>query len=52
MLLDIFFVLKPKERPWLPLKSGSRQFQKNTPFKKPTCFYVTITGDLELFSIL
>ena len=52
MLLHRGFILKPIERPYVPLKSGTRDFSNNLPFKRSACFYVTITENFERFQYL
>ena len=43
--LEVF--LQPKEKPWVPLKNGTRDFKNSPPFTRSTYFYVKITGDFE-----
>ena len=43
------FVLKPRKRAWILLKSGARNFQNSPPFERLACFYVTATGNFECF---
>ena len=43
------FILKPTERAYILLKSGTRDFQNNLPFERSVCFNVTISGNLECF---
>ena len=42
-------VLKSTERAYVLLKNSTRDFQNSPPFKRPTCFYVTISGNFECF---
>ena len=46
------FILKPIERAYVPLKSGTRDFWNRPPFKRSVGFYLTITGGFECFSAL
>ena len=41
--------LKPTEKAYVVLKSGTRDFYNSPPFGRLTCFYVTITGNFEAF---
>ena len=42
-------ILKPIERPYVPLKTRARDCP---PFKRSACFYVTINRDFERFQCL
>ena len=46
------FILKPIERPYVPLKSGTGDFINSPPFKRSAVTYVTIIGDIECFQYL
>ena len=37
--LDIGFIFKPIQSPYVPLKNGTRDFQNSPPFKGPARFY-------------
>ena len=43
------FALKPAERHQIPLKSGTMDFLKSSPFKRSVYLYVTFTRDFECF---
>ena len=45
------FVLKPTERAYILLKNGTRAFQNSPLFKRPSCFYVIISGSFEQFTL-
>ena len=42
-------ILKSTERAQILLKNGTRDFQGSPPFERSSCFYVTISGNLERF---
>ena len=41
------FILKPTERAYILLKSGTTHFQNSHPLERSTCFYVVISGNFE-----
>ena len=41
----IGLILKPTEKVWVLLKSGTREFQNSPLFERVACFYVTISGN-------
>ena len=41
----------PQQRPYVPLKSDTWEFSNSPPFKTSECFYATITGDFECFTL-
>ena len=43
------FILKPRERAWILLQNGTRDFQNYPPFEISACFFVTTTGSFECF---
>ena len=43
------FILKSRERAWILLKKGTRDFQNSPPFERLTCFYKTTTENFECF---
>ena len=45
-------ILKPKGRPYVPLKDRVRDISNSPPFKRSPCFYVTMTLILNVFNIL
>ena len=49
MLFLKVVILKPTERAYVLLKSGSRDFQNSPPFKRSACFYVTISESYKRF---
>ena len=51
MLPHRSFVFKPIERPYVPLKSSTKNFESSHLFRW-ACFHVTITGDFEGFQHL
>ena len=46
------FTLKPTERPYFPLKGANRDFWNSSAFKRSACFYVTITGIVNVINPL
>ena len=46
------FILKPIERPHVPLKNGTKNFRNSPPFKRSACFYVTIAWNFERYQYL
>ena len=49
MLFLRVFILTPTERAYILLKSATRDFQNDPPFKRSACFYVTITESFKRF---
>ena len=43
------FILKATKRAFFFLKSGTRDFQNNPPFKRSACVYVKISRSFERF---
>ena len=46
------FILRPTERAYVLLKSGTRDFQNSPPFERSARFYVTISENFENFQYL
>ena len=46
------FILKATERAQVLLKYGTSDFQNNPPFERSACFYVRISGNLNVFNNL
>ena len=46
------FILKPTERPYVLLKSSTRDFQNRPPFETSAWFNVTITENFKHFQYL
>ena len=42
-------ILKATETAQVLLKNGTRDFQNSPPFKRSTCFYVTVSESFKLF---
>ena len=49
MLFHRDFILKPTEGALVLLKNSAKDFQNSRPYKRSACFFVTITGNLEIF---
>ena len=45
------FISKLTERAQVILKNSTRNFQNSPPFERSACFYVTISGNFELFQL-
>ena len=43
------FILKPTEKGYDFLKTGTRNFQNSPEFERSACFYVTISENFEDF---
>ena len=52
MLIRKGFILKPRERAWIPLKNGTKVFSNSPPFKISAYFYVIISRDLNVLITL
>ena len=46
------FILKPTERAQVLLRNGTRDFQNSPLFQRSACFYMTISGSLNIFNVV